>query len=89
MGAEIALSKCGKWVNKAHGFEIRKSLQWSRGLSTAEGRYRKRNAVAQTRLQSSRGLSTAEGRPYDGRVVGEAGLASMEPRSFDRGGPGA
>ena len=60
-------------------------LQWSRGLSTAEGKNAVQGLNAQPLLQWSRGLSTAEGDP-GGPTPSRPEEASMEPRSFDRGG---
>ena len=62
------------------------ALQWSRGLSTAEGEEdRICSLLARHSLQWSRGLSTAEGARRPG-LWEELPRASMEPRSFDRGG---
>ena len=63
-------------------------LQWSRGLSTAEGPSRTGPRMTRRPLQWSRGLSTAEGPVGDGCRQLPVEVASMEPRSFDRGGRG-
>ena len=60
-------------------------LQWGRGLSTAEmAAPPTRNAFASRSLQWGRGLSTAE-IPLEWHNRGLGAIASMGPRSFDRG----
>ena len=59
-------------------------LQWSRGQMTAESKQMMVQPRAVSALQWSRGRMTAERQDRDGDRPHER-LASMEPRSDDRG----